>query len=87
VYLKSMIVVQNDMNSLSYVVHPPIDRRLIQNISKDEGISHPNRANWKKINWTQLNRSEYKTLISDFRLVFNGKPFWIIEKYWSISDD
>ena len=87
VYIKSMIVVQNDQNKLSDVAHPPIDRIILQNISKDENIEHPNRAGWKEINWTKLTRSEYKRLINDFRQVFDGKPFWIIEKYWIIPDD
>ncbi len=87
VYIKSMIVVQNDGNSFSSVAHPPIDRILLQNISKDKTICHRNKSNWKEIKWTQLNKTEYIKLVSDFRQVFEGKPFWTIEKYWIVEDD
>jgi hypothetical protein len=87
VYLKSMIVVQANRSGLSDVAHPPIDRIILHNISKDEHIHHPNKGQWKEINWTQLDKHAYKRLICDFRQVFNGKPFGAIEKYWSISDD
>jgi len=87
VYIKSMIVVQNDGNSLSNVVHSPIDRILLQNISKDKTIRHPNKTDWKEISWTRLDKAAYNKLVSDFRQVFEGKPFWAIEKYWIVQDD
>lgn len=87
VYLKSMIVVQVKASSLSDVAHPPIDRIILQNISKDKDVHHPNKGQWKEINWTQLDKPEYKRLVHDFRQLFNGKPFWAIEKYWAIPDD
>ena len=86
VYLKSMIVVQVSPNRLSEVAHPPIDQIILQNISKDKDIRHPNKGQWKEINWTQLDKTAYKRLVHDFRQVFYGKPFWIIEKYWTIPD-
>jgi hypothetical protein len=75
VYIKSMIMVQNDRSKLSDVAHPPIDRIIVQNISKDKNINHPNGTSWKKMNWTELNKSEYKKLIDEFQQVFDGKPF------------
>jgi hypothetical protein len=87
VYLKSMIVVQVNASSLSDVAHPPIDRIILQNISKDKGIHHPNKGQWKGINWTQLDKPGYKKLVHDFRQVFSGRPFWAIEEYWAIPDD
>jgi hypothetical protein len=86
VYIKSMVVVQNNQSKLSDVAHPPIDRMILHNMSKDRRIQHPNRTDWKKINWTQLNKPEYKNLINDFRQVFGGQPLWVIEKYWPITD-
>lgn len=87
VYIKSMIVVQTDGNKLSNIAHPPIDRILLQNISKDKTIRHPKKCDWKQINWTSLDKRAYIKLVSDFRQVFEGKPFWAIEKYWIIQDD
>ena len=87
VYIKSMIIVQNNQTPLSAVAHPPIDRMILQNISKDKSINHPNRMYWKAINWTELNKSQYQNLINDLRQVVGDKPFWTIEKYWPITND
>jgi hypothetical protein len=87
IYLKSMIVVQDNRKSLANVAHPPIDRNILQNISKDETVNHSHKPYWKHINWTQLDEETYKQLITDFRQVLEGKPFWYIEKYWTLLDD
>jgi hypothetical protein len=87
VYLKSMIVVQDNRNDLADIVHPPIDRIILQNISKNKDINHPHKRYWKYINWTQLDEPGYKQLIADFRHVYEGKPFWLIEEYWTLADD
>jgi hypothetical protein len=86
VYLKSMIVVQNDGNRLSDVAHPPIDRILLQNISKDKAITHPHKSGWKAIAWTALDKAAYTYLIADFKQVMGGKPLWAIEKYWIVQE-
>ena len=87
VYIKSMIVVQQVTCCFSDVAHPPIDRIILHNISKDKKISHPHKEKWKKTKWTQLNKTEYMQLIADFRQIFNAKPLWVIEKYWIIQDE
>ena len=87
IYLKSMIVVQEIHSKLAEVAHPPIDSRILKHISEDKSIQHPNSSNWIKIKWTTLNKSGYKNLINDFRDVFAGQPFWLIEKYWTVTDD
>ena len=87
IYLKSMIVVQDNPNPLAAVAHPPIDSIILKNISKDEAINHPRKATWKYIKWTKLNETAYMQLINDFRQVFDGRPFWVIEEYWALEDD
>lgn len=87
IYLKSMIVVQDNPNGLADIIHPPIDRIVLQNISKDRGINHPHKKYWKGINWTQLDGPSYRQLIAEFRQVLEGGPFWLIEKYWVLTDD
>ncbi len=87
VYLKSMIVVHDNPIGLADVAHPPIDRMILQNIWKDKNINHPHKRYWKYINWTQLDGPSYKQLIADFRQVYEGKPFWFIEKYWVLTDN
>ena len=42
IYIKAMVVVKNEKCSISIVAHPPIDRMILQNISKDKSISDPN---------------------------------------------
>ena len=87
VYIKSMTIVRNGQSSLSEAAHPPIDRMILHNISKDKAITHPNRLKWKAVNWTELEKIEYLNLINDFRKVFHGKPFWHLEQYWPITNE
>jgi hypothetical protein len=87
IYIKSMMVVQDEPNGLAEVAHPPIDSIILRNISGDKNISHPRKAYWKKIRWTLLDEEAYKQMITDFRQVCEGKPFWLIEEYWTIEDD
>lgn len=86
IYIKSMLVVQCDLGQCANVAHPPIDRILLQNIAKDKNINHPHKAEWRRINWTQLDKSRYQQLIADFRQICDGKPFWSLEKYWIVTD-
>ena len=87
IYLKSMIVVQNNTNSLAEIVHPPIDSLILKKISGDESLNHPRRAYWKNIKWTLLDEKNYKQLIMEFRQVYEGRPLWHIEEYWTIEDN
>jgi len=82
-----MIVVKNGQSNLSEVAYPPIDRVILQNISNDKTIKHPNRPFWKAIKWTKLDKTQYLKLIGDFRKVFHGKPFWLLEQYWFLTND
>lgn len=75
---KCGIVVQNDQTALSIVAHRPIDRMILQNISKDKSINNQNRMYWKAINWKELNKLQYQNLIKDFRQVINDKPFGLL---------
>lgn len=87
VYIKAMAVVNDGDSRLSQVAHPPIDRMILQNISKDKTVEHPNRPYWKAVNWTELDKTQYLNLIRDFRVVFKDEPFWHLEKYWTVTDD
>lgn len=87
IYIKSMVVVRNGQSQLSTVAHPPVDRIILKNICKDKTVNHINKAGWQKINWTALNRENYKKLIIEFRQLFDDEPFWAIEKYWSITNE
>lgn len=84
VYLKAMVVIKNSDSDLAKAAHPPIDRILLQSISKDKSIDILYRKNWREINWTQLCKSEYLKLIDQLRRVIGSKPFWHLERYWSL---
>jgi hypothetical protein len=89
VYLKSVVVVSDHSGSaFSEVIHPPIDRTLLQNLGKDARFSRELRKYWRSVNWTQLSEPEYFGLIASFRQNGLDKPaFWMIEKYWDPTGD
>ncbi|TYP95427.1 hypothetical protein LX73_0730 [Fodinibius salinus] len=81
-YLKSRLVLKNLESEEAYYIHPPIDRILLQNLSKSETISKEKKKWLKGINWTQLNMEEYFRLINFLRKFNGDKPFWMIERHW-----
>jgi hypothetical protein len=81
-YIKAMLIIQENHSSLQDVAHPPIDRQVLQNMSKDQSIDNKIRRNCKEINWTKLDKPSYKQLISDLRQLEKGEPFWNLERYW-----
>jgi hypothetical protein len=86
VYLKCMIVVGPDAGSrLSAVIHPPIDRILLKNVTSSRVI--PSRmGRWRGTSWTSLDQSAYYALIADLRTILRrGEPFWKLEEHWTIT--
>lgn len=89
VYLKSMIVLGPSFDTdLARVAHPPIDRILLQNLAKEEGISAEQRARWKGINWTVLDENSYYNLVDELRAVVpEHEPFWMLERHWTVTNE
>lgn len=87
VYIKSMVVLGGASNSnLASVAHPPVDRILLQQLAKDDLVSKEQRAFLKKQSWTQFGELDYYKVISLLRsFLADGEPFWMIEKYWSVT--
>jgi hypothetical protein len=85
VYLKSMVVLPSMDSKAAAIVHPPIDRILLRNISGDVSIDRTHRALCRKTNWTQLDERQYFELISVLREINGGDPFWKLERYWTIA--
>jgi hypothetical protein len=79
VYIKTSIIIKDKGKSqLSKIAHPPIDRILLTNLTKISDI--------KMINWTEMNESEYFTLISEIKqlaIELKLKSLWKIEKHWA----
>jgi len=87
VYLKSMVVVGPYANSsLAQVAHPPIDRLLLQALSRLEDLPREARRIFRTTNWTDLKREEYYALIERIRVsVPDLNPFWHLERYWTVT--
>jgi len=87
VYIKSMVVLSALGSSIAKVAHPPIDRILLQNLSKEKTINHPRKRAWSKISWTQLTKPHYFKLISELRDVVGNEPFWKLEEHWTVTNE
>lgn len=89
VYLKSMVVV-SDHAGLAFadIIHPPVDRTLLQNLAKDRRLPQQFRRHCRTLSWTRLSETEYFALIEEFRRNALHKPvFWMIERYWDPTGD
>ena len=86
VYLKSMIVVGPHSESrLASVIHPPIDRVLLENLCSSRAALD-RLARWRGVAWTRLDKRRYYMLIADLRsLLRASEPFWMLERYWTFS--
>lgn len=84
VYLKCMVVVGPGWDSsFAQVIHPPIDRVLLQGIAKDRRLDGDIRSLCRKCNWTQLTEERYYELIAELRTRNMHQPaFWALERHW-----
>lgn len=89
VYLKVMVVLSPAGDcDLALVVHPPIDRTILQNVAAAPDVHSPYKLFWKTVNWTQLTEEDYYSLIGQLRvLIPSSHPFWTLERYWNVADD
>ena len=89
VYLKSMVIIGADAYcKLAQIVHPPVDRILLRNLSRSPEIRSPHKRAWRHINWSQLDEDEYYMLMSQLASCLgNGEPMWSLERYWTVIDD
>lgn len=90
VYLKSMIVVGPHSDAdLAKVVHPPVDRLLLQELARH--VLGERRKTFRKTAWTELSEDDYYQLIHQLRQeVPESEPFWHLERHWKgplSSDD
>ena len=89
IYLKSMVVVGPGWDTqFARLIHPPIDRILLQNIVRDNGLPDEVRQVCEGVNWTELPEARYFGLIAGFRQHRMDKPaFWMLERYWKVTPD
>ena len=88
VYLKTIVIMGGGCDSsLGRSLHPPIDRILLRGLASSDKITSPHKAEWRSINWTQLDAPAYGRLIRQLRgAIPADAPFWTIEEYWEPSE-
>jgi hypothetical protein len=85
VYLKSMVVIPNMDSPQASFIHPPVDRILLQNLSKLNKIPRDHQMLLSRSSWTKFNLTEYIKIIAIIDTYLNGKPLWQIEEYWTVA--
>lgn len=87
VYIKTVVIMGEHWDSaLGRNAHPPIDRRLLQVLSKetDDAVL---RRQWAGTSWTRLGEDEYYRLVDRLRHSFcRDTPFWMLERHWQPAD-
>ena len=83
IYLKVTVIIGKDSScTLAKIAHPPVDRILLNNVSK----AIPKVKHLGNVTWTKLDEDQYFIIIDTLRdLVPEGEPFWKIEKFWKIG--
>lgn len=89
VYLKAMIVNgPYGGSSLARVAHPPIDRLLLQAISRCDEVNSRHKRAWRATAWTQLDEAGYYELMNQLRGVLSDDaPLWMLEEHWIVTTD
>ncbi len=88
VYLKTRVVLggQHD-HVFGRIAHPPIDRLLLQSVSRDPAMPRDLRRICRRSKWTGLAEKEYFDLIAILRRAKLAEPsFWRLERYWEAPD-
>jgi hypothetical protein len=88
VYLKATVILGNGADTpLGQCIHPPIDRILLRNLAANPRIKSPDKVNWRKTNWTDLNQVSYFDLVAQLRKeIPDEAPFWMLEEYWNVTN-
>jgi hypothetical protein len=89
IYLKGMVVLGSGYgSSLSRVAHPPIDSILLSKLARSPEVVSAHKAGWARVRWTQLDEGAYYRLIGQLRAALSpDAPFWILEQYWTVTDE
>ncbi len=89
VYLKSMVIIGPYAETLlASLAHLPVDRILLQNLSRSPEIHSQYKRTWQTINWTELDEQSYYDLIAQLRNYLRGdEPFWGLERFWTVIND
>lgn len=81
IYLKtSVILPQRGEGHLAQIIHPPIDRILLQKLARLQGLSH-----LAKENWTGFDQAKYQQVSTSIKNA-TGQFNWLFEANWKIGD-
>lgn len=88
IYLKSTVINAGfEESAFAKVIHPPIDRILLQNLAKDVRFAASHRKLWRSVSWTMLDEDRYFELIDSMRSAgLDEDAFWKAERYWSAQE-
>lgn len=89
IYLKSVVVLGVGCGSrFSSVAHPPIDSILLSAAAQSPTVVSGHKADWARMRWTMLDEESYYRLIEQLRAILApGEPFWMLEKFWTVTDE
>jgi|694.fasta_scaffold14010_16 hypothetical protein len=77
IYLKTILILDHyKKEQFGDIIHPPIDKILLQSLPTKKGDKY-----YKSINWTQLTEEKYWDLVNKIRNDF-GYFNWKIESFW-----
>lgn len=77
VYLKTTIIVTRERDEHQIrLIHPPVDRILLQKLSSEPGLEE-----LRKLNWTQLDKARYNAMVASIRSCLNMFD-WRLEERW-----
>ncbi len=79
IYLKtSVILLNHGQGNKSQVIHPPIDRILLTNLSNN----YHDLKSFNQKGWTNFEENDYWNLIENLKKKF-GSFDWRLEEYWN----
>lgn len=84
IYIKTYHIVGNPTSSLSKFAHPPVDRRLLSNLYKEN--KELKILNVLETAWTNINKEKYLEIITALRNIQsknNFEYFWMMEYFWN----
>ncbi|PTB96017.1 hypothetical protein C9994_09185 [Marivirga lumbricoides] len=83
IYLKTFVIIdQSNLAKGIEFIHPPIDRILLHNLHNEVD----NTLKLNNYSWTKIEENKYFELIEKLKtLIPEGKPFWYLEKDWSVE--
>lgn len=83
VYLKvGFVTVANSEHHKVALLHPPIDRELLNGLAKADKNSASKWAKHRNEAWSTFSSAYYEAVIADIRSYLNDKPLWMIEESW-----